>query len=457
MTGKHAAHPVALRDRLWAGASVVTSVGPLPVPPRADLVRALRMLAEHADLTRVGWTSAGGRGAWGVARDLDAYCDTAVAELAAIPGETSGDTAQRIYAMGRRGLPISIVTGADSISMNIAHVMADGYHMGRLLHAVIETANRGQLPPWATRTVQDRPLRSAVWNFFGRHPARVAALRALVGARPAPAAEPQVDAEVQVETAPRTTTAVQASTVAWAPSEACVTRFSTPAAFAELKQWRKAHASGVSTAALTFAVAERARVELGHASTAPPLVLFDARRYLPGREREVPGNFCAGLYLDVAEPFHPRAFHDQMGAANELGRPLTAMSVGMLRARRRAEQPESNGQVDPAWQTAHTYLGRPPDIARLPWLDDGRPPYYVGMLTPAGPNGLTLAATEIGNRINVSASFHDNVIDRADVVAMLELMCADPAALLDISAGIGRASTRRSAPPATATHLAVAS
>ena len=434
---------IALRDRLWAGASVVTSVGPLPVPPRADLVRALRLLADHSDLTRVGWTSSSGSTGWGVARDLDAYCDIAVQELPPVAGEDPGGTAERIYALGRRGLPVSIVTCGDSISMSIAHVMADGYNMGRLLHAVIDTAYSGELPPWATRATQDRPLRGALWNFFGRHPQRVTALRALLGTQPAAASDPA------------------SQTVAWRPSAACVMRTSTPAALAELKRWRKAKAPGVSAAALTFAVAERARLELGHASATPPLVLFDARRYLGRRDREVPGNFCAGLYLDVAEPFHPQAFHDQMGAAAELGRPLTALSVGLLRTRLRSRPAQEHRSVDSSWNTAHTYMGRPPDIARLRWLDDGRMPYYIGMLTPAGPNGVTLGYTEIGNRINVTASFNDNVIDRADVATMLDLMCGDPARLLDISAGIRGgvyvATHRAGAEPSAAADLATAS
>lgn len=428
MTLTQAAHRIPLRDRLWAGASVVTSVGPLAVPPRADLVRALRMLASHNDLTRVGWASTQDRGRWRAVRDLDAYCDAAVGELVAIPGETPGGTAQRVYAMGRGGLPLSIVTCGDSITMNVAHVLADGYHMGRLLHAVIEAAYSGELSSWATRATEDRPLRNAVWNFFGRHPERVAALRVLVGGRGSEASDEAADV------------------VAWQPSAACVTGTSTPAALTEMKRWRKANASGVSTAALTFAVAERARVQLGHASAAPPLVLFDARRYLRRRDREVPGNFCAGLYLDVQEPFHPRAFHDRMGEAAELGRPLTAMTMGMLRTRLRSRRPETHRAVDPAWNIAYTYMGRPPDIARLPWRDDGPLPYYTGMLTPAGPNSVTLAFTEIGHRINVAASFHDNVIDRSAVEAMLTLICGDPAGLLDVSAGIADASADRATP-----------
>jgi hypothetical protein len=447
MITHHLWHRIALRDRLWAGASVVTSVGPLPVPPRADLVRALRRLADHSDLTRVGWTVTGGVTGWGAASDLDAYCDLAVQELPPVAGEDPGGTAERVYALGRRGLPVSIVTCGDSIAMNVAHVMADGYHMGRLLHAVIETAYSGELPPWATRPTEDRPLRRALWNFFGRHPERVVALRALLNAPEADVTAAPADPATQVTR----------GTSPWRPSAACVMRTSTPAALGELKRWRKANAPGVSSAALTFAVAERARAELGHASATPPLVLFDARRYLARRDREVAGNFCAGLYLDVAEPFHPQAFHDRMGSAAELGRPLTALSVGLLRTRLRPAH-DTPEPVGPVWNTAHTYLGRPPDIARLPWLDDGRLPYYIGMLTPAGPNGITLGYTEIGHRINVTASFNDNVIDRAEVAAMLELMCTDPARLLHTSAGSrsadyvssDRAATPSSAPDALA-------
>jgi hypothetical protein len=75
-------------------------------------------------------------------------------------------------------------------------------------------------------------------------------------------------------------------------------------------------------------------------------------------------------------------------------------------------------------------MGRPPEIVRLPWLvganDDAgnrlEPSYYMGVLTPSGPSGVTFAIAEIGHRINVSVSFHSKVVD---------LLCDDPVSLLE--------------------------
>ena len=95
------------------------------------------------------------------------------------------------------------------------------------------------------------------------------------------------------------------------------------------------------------------------------------------------------------------------------------------------------------WNLAYTYMGRPPDIARLPWLVDRELPYYMGMLTPSGPNGVTVASTEIGGRMNVSVSFNDNVIKRSEIEALVDLMCTEPVSLLGISAGHSPSRTVR--------------
>jgi hypothetical protein len=84
-------------------------------------------------------------------------------------------------------------------------------------------------------------------------------------------------------------------------------------------------------------------------------------------------------------------------------------------------------------------MGRPPEIVRLPWLvganDDAgnrlEPSYYMGVLTPSGPSGVTFAIAEIGHRINVSVSFHSNVVERAMVEKVVDLLCDDPVSLLE--------------------------
>ncbi|MCW2525198.1 MAG: hypothetical protein JWM76_58 [Pseudonocardiales bacterium] len=428
----HNRHLVPGVDRLWGSASVVTSVGPIEVPSRADLVRALRILADHSEVTRIGRVFSADHRTWHATPDLDAFCAKAVHLLPVGDGESPGETVVRILEHGRDGLPLAIVVVGNSVSLNVAHALGDGYYMARLLPAVIEVARTGRVPAWASRTIERRPLTAGLWNHYGRHPARVAAVvrraRAAV-----PAAPINATALVQPDQG-----------TGWTPSVDCHFRASSTSALRDLKNWRKQYASGLSTIPLTVAATELALGRLGITTTGAPLVLFDARRFLPRRESEVPGNFCAGLRLAVADVGDPIELHHSMAEAIELGRPLTAMSVGVVAGRRAALHAGAHrlgptGRPDGRWDVAYTHMGRPPEIVRLPWLagatDDAgnrnEPSYYLGVLTPSGPSGVTFAIAEIGHRINVSVSFHRNVVDRAMVEKVVDLLCDDPVALLE--------------------------
>jgi hypothetical protein len=439
-------HLVPGVDRLWGSASVVTSVGPIEVPSEADLVRALRILADYSDVTRIGRVLSEDHRTWHSATDLEAYCARAIHTLPVRADESLGETVIRILDHGRAGLPLAIVVVGDSVTLNVAHALGDGYYMGRLLPAVIEVARTGRVPAWASRRIERHPLTTALWTYFGRHPARISAVVRQARGAPSSTEGRKATSSIDGDGADR---APMVRDMQWKPSVACHFRASSTSALRDLKNWRKEHASGLSTIPLTVAATELALNQLGVATTGTPLVLFDARRFLPRRESEVPGNFCAGLRLDVADVGDPLDIHQAIARAIELGRPLTAMSVGIVAGHRAAvrfghDRPvvdphRAPGSLDGRWDVAYTHMGRPPEIVRLPWLvgasDDAgnrvEPSYYMGVLTPSGPSGVTFAIAEIGHRINVSVSFHGGVVDRATVEKVVDLLCDDPVSLLE--------------------------
>ena len=67
-----------------------------------------------------------------------------------------------------------------------------------------------------------------------------------------------------------------------------------------------------------------------------------------------------------------------------------------------------------AWDVTYTHLGRAPDLARLPWRDPSAA-FYVGLLPPNGPSGVTFAISEMAERANFCVSFHHSVIDAQQV------------------------------------------
>ena len=102
-----------------------------------------------------------------------------------------------------------------------------------------------------------------------------------------------------------------------------------------------------------------------------------------------------------------------------------AFTSAFRRPRERFTAPD--GRV---WDVAYTHMGRPPELARLTRTGTERAS-YVGLLPPAGPAGVTFAMSELGDQLNVSVSFHDNVVDRAQVAAVVDRLVSDPAGLLE--------------------------
>ncbi len=78
-----------------------------------------------------------------------------------------------------------------------------------------------------------------------------------------------------------------------------------------------------------------------------------------------------------------------------------------------------------------SHVGRPLNIVRLPWIGPERERVYSGFLEPAGPEGISFALTDVSDGLQVTASFHEGVFDRALIEAALNLVCQDPIRLLE--------------------------
>ena len=59
-------------------------------------------------------------------------------------------------------------------------------------------------------------------------------------------------------------------------------------------------------------------------------------------------------------------------------------------------------------------MQRNPGIATIPWLDRSRA-RYMGMSYPIAPNGISVFACIVDDRMEFSASFRSDVLDRAAV------------------------------------------
>jgi hypothetical protein len=77
-----------------------------------------------------------------------------------------------------------------------------------------------------------------------------------------------------------------------------------------------------------------------------------------------------------------------------------------------------------------TYLGRADDYADLPWAAEPSGRRMLDMLTPAGPQAITVAIEELDGVLHATASYHRNVFDPAQVAAAVAAVFTDPADLL---------------------------
>lgn len=417
---------VTALDRPWMSERALTVAGPTDVPSREDLVRALRLIAACGPQARVGLQldCAAARWTW-EPEQIDRLCDEAVVET---PPSLAGDVGATLASLAEIDHPpvLRFLRSDRHLYLDMVHALGDARLMAHLLSGVVETARTREVPSWARLPEERHPLRAALRHHFGADRSRVgAAVRAmrpslLIGDRSA-GARP------------------------WQPSLTAVHQRSEPGVLAGLRGWRKVHEPGISRVPIIFAAAHAALRAVGLRPQRRSLVLFDGRRYLP-RDVTVHGNFVAGLNLVVGDAPTPTDFRNVIEQAAIAGRPLTAMLAGLtvgraLAAVHRIGSGTRTVPAAPRPYVAYSHVGHPPAIARLPWIGPLGDHVYTGLVEPAGPEGLTLVFTEMGDGLQVSASFHAGVFDRAQVAEALDLLCRDPISLLPrtrTAAGTGR-------------------
>ena len=202
----------------------------------------------------------------------------------------------------------------------------------------------------------------------------------------------------------------------------------------KMRVWRDEYAPGVTTSAITFAAFTAALRELGfRPDLAGATFLADARRYLP-KDVEVGSNFCFGPYLSPVLT-DPVAIHRTLKAELASGGMLTMMLLreGKLAVTGAPGMPEpypAEAPADPAARLTFSNQGRHDVLADLPWAIE--PAHRVNQSVPTlnGPEGITLTTSEMGGVLHLEATFHASTYDPAMVARALELVCADPAALI---------------------------
>jgi len=86
--------------------------------------------------------------------------------------------------------------------------------------------------------------------------------------------------------------------------------------------------------------------------------------------------------------------------------------------------------AEPVVRLTFSNQGRHDVLSDLPWAADAAQRVNQSVPTLNGPEGITLTTSEMGGVLHLEATFHASTFDPAMVARALELVCADPAALI---------------------------
>ncbi|BCJ28449.1 hypothetical protein AB0I55_19525 [Actinocatenispora sera] len=389
---------VAYRDRAWTSVRMVRLIGPLHGLCAADLRTAL--IRRQADdprwppLCRLvdgrRWVPRTGVGV-----------PAQVAALVSTPtpaGDPAGQALAAVRAADVDEAPLRLAVCGDYLAAAVNHCLADGRGFNTLLGALASSAT-GCDPDPATPPL-GAPLARALLGHFGRHPRSVPAALRLV--RP-PVPERQLPA-------------------GWRPEPSHVSVRSARLLPA-LRDWRSAAAPAVSTASALFAAILRAFAAAGLPPRGPGVtILVDARRYLPATT-EVSGNFAFGQYLRPDPLDSPVAIDTAVRAELAAGRTLSMMAARTAHVMLAPHSARAADRWAGAPAITLTHFGRTEPLEPLPWAAPPAQRRNETVLTPGGPDAVTVSVAELSGVLHLDVSFHATSFAGAEVRRALELVC----------------------------------
>jgi hypothetical protein len=403
---------LTLHERAWLPLEYIRTVGPL-TGVTAERMRNALIGLHAADPTHRAVSRLDRAGARWLHMDqptFAGYAREAVTDIGDGPADFDAMT-RRLQAEPRAHHPVRMLVGGGYVAMKVSHAYGDAGPVNDLLRELIRAAGderAARIAPMERRFALPR----AWWNQFGRSPARWR--DALKMAR-----APHVETG---ETRP------------WLANLTVETARSA-GVLGKMRVWRDEYAPGVTTSAITFAAFTAALQELGYRpDVSGATFLADARRYL-AKDVVVGSNFCFGPWLSPASLTDPKAIHTTLKAELATGGMLTMMLLRetKLKVTGGAEMPgpyPAEAPVAPRPRLTFSNQGRHDVLADLPWGIEAAHRVNQSVPTLSGPEGITLTTSELGGVLHLEATFHASTYDPGMVARALELVCADPAALI---------------------------
>jgi hypothetical protein len=413
---------MTLRDQLLRGEAVIGIVGPVDVPDRAAFVKALHTLALCGPQTRIGLGFDLDGKSWRYdPGSLAQWCDDIVVTVPPVTADSVVAVASRQAWLLDAEHPLRFALAGDYVIQVNDHALGDGVLFVDRLAAVIRMASgETELPVWATRVPARSPLRAAVTSTFLRGNGAIGALFA--------------NRRAEGRSAAALTTR---DSVVWRPDIAVLASTISAQRMAEIKQWNAAVDPTLSISAALIVGVRRALEAAAVPLRRDTVVIYNLRRYLPADACDVDGNFIAGLPVRVEDPHDVRAVAAGMAGQIASGRPLAALTIGVVRAaifgvpltlwRRVTARPQM--------ELVFNNLGRAKPLESLPWRVPPAERTCVIVTRPDGPEEAIALVAMVDGVLHVTVTFHRNVFDVEQVQDALRLLESDPVALLNLGEG----------------------
>lgn len=407
-------------DQVLSGGRFILLAADLDVPAPSVVRDALNTILTAGPHTRIGLQPTGSR-LWIYRPSMS----VPVHELPIDVAHAGIDTVLQ-YIRRRPGTRHSLEVHVSDrhIAVDIDHGLGDGGLATGLIATILALA-RGDASKWLNETDIRLPLLKATLRTFGTKPSLLRDVVAVFGTLKEDGQRPSGGALPPVADLPG---------LNWSPSFSVESVTIGADRQSEVDSWRKANIPSCGTSFTWLFIARRALRAAGFRIADDVMVAFNCRRYLPDGERVI-DNFAAGLEIAVTDESSMDAMGARVRRITSSALPLAALgmvsTVAQFRPRgTRDKCPEQRWAGESAVRLMYSDLGRIVAFDDAPWRSDDDPS-FSGLLDPATPESITLFSSVVHGVRTVSASFHDNVVDRNKVADAMRRIREEPLRLLN--------------------------
>jgi len=384
---------VAALDVVHSRRWTTVLVGPLELPPRAQLLERYAALVERGVSARLSLEPSLESRRW---QQLPIDASKVITAIDAAPrGEPSTALVPLVRAMRTTDIAggVRILCAGDQLAIDFCHGLGEVALVHLILDVLlgaVDPRDPDLLAPYRNRL---SPLVRAGLQTFGTSPRRVAAVLAEYRQRATRSVTDLPPDQVREPFRPAATTGVVGL-----PS----------AAVAELRERRDASLPGVSLVALSTQALWEAFTDTDLAVDDSVTIPFDVRRYLRAGTSTL-SPFTAGLDYILGAGDGPRQLQADMDRSARSGRPVANLLMGTVKTRLGRRRAVADVHpVRPRMRLLHSNVGTPERSGRWPFTDP-RSGYMLVASDPAGPEGVTVTSAAMSGNLWLTAEFHGSV------------------------------------------------